>query len=245
MGFAVDQSVQDEIGLATAGVYQHSIAWEQPYWVLMAYHPEIPQFISRSPSPAQMPAGEANDPTFAALRYSRYVLIPRAGEQYLHVYTFPQAPAYGHAVPLHIPDKASPGLTWIGDLLFAYGPEWVFAAGNNVELRHLGRDKYIVLPFLEDSGFGHDPEPSVRFGSTIYGLGPKDDLEFRFELRIDGRLTISTQWQAVPNVQFKMLGPTAENSIATVYVRNNGAGGSIYSSNVILQSTKPLLLPLR
>ena len=134
-------------------------------------------------------------------------------------------------------------MTWIGDLLFALGPEWVFAAGNNVEQRHLGRDKYIVLPFSENSGFGRNPEPSIRFGSTIYGLGPKDDLEFRFELRIDGQLMSSTEWQAVPDVQLKTFGPKFANGIVTVYVRNNGAGGSIYSSNVILQSTKPLLLP--
>ena len=77
-GFAVDQSVQDEIGRASAGVYHHAIAWEQPYWVFMAYHPEIPQFMSRRPSPVQGAGGGADDPTSVALRYSRYVLMPRA-----------------------------------------------------------------------------------------------------------------------------------------------------------------------
>jgi hypothetical protein len=175
-----------------------------------------------------------------ALRYSRYVLMPRAGEPYLHLYSFPQFPAYGHAIPIRIPDKASPGLTLVGDLLFALGPEWVFAAGNGVEQRHFGRDKFIVLPFLEESDFGHNPESIITFHSTIYGLGPKDDLKFRFELRVDGKLTFSTEWQPLPEVRLQTVRFKAGNNVLTVYVRNDNAGGTIYSTDVSLGSTKPL-----
>ena len=152
-GFTVDQSVQDEIGLAKMGVYDHTIAWGQPHWAFMAYHPEIRQFMSRNPVRISVPAGAPDDPVSVTLRYSRYVLMPRAGEAYLHVYSFPQIPAYGRDVPVRIPDKASPGLTWIGDLLFALGPEWVFAAGNAVEARHPGRDKLCRRPVSGSFGF--------------------------------------------------------------------------------------------
>jgi hypothetical protein len=197
----------------------------------MEYHPEIPQFMSRIPTPIPVPPNAPTDATSVALRFS------------LHIYSFPQIPAYGHAVPVHIPDKASLGLTLLGNLLFALGPEWVFAAGNDVEKRHPGHDKYIVLPFVEETDFGRNSEPTIRFNSTLYGLGPKDDLKFRFELRIDGKLTSNTEWQAVPYVQLETPGLKSYNGVLTVYVRNDNADGSTYSTNVILRSTKPLALP--
>ena len=48
-GFAVDQSVTDEIGRAKGGIYQYPIAWGQPYWAFMAFHPEIKQFLASRP----------------------------------------------------------------------------------------------------------------------------------------------------------------------------------------------------
>jgi hypothetical protein len=168
--------------------------------------------------------------------------MPRAGERYLHVYSFVQVPAYGNAVPVHIPDKATPGLTWIGDLLFALGPEWVFAAGNGVETRFPGRDKYIVLAFSELSEFGRIAEPIVHFSSVVYGLGVEDDLKFRFEMKIDGNLVASTDWQATPDADLKTVGLRPGNGVLTVFVRNDNAGGTVYSTDVTLQSTAPLLL---
>jgi hypothetical protein len=241
-GFLVDSAVEDEIGRAKAGVYDHTIAWGQPHWVFMVYHPEIPQFLSRNPLPIPVPAGAPDDPSSVTLRYSRYVLMPRAGVPYLHVYSFPQIPAYGHAVPIHISDKATPGLTWAGDLLFALGPEWVFAAGNGVETRFPGRDKYIVLPFAEMSDFGRISEPIVHFSSMVYGLGIEDDLKFRFELKIDGKVVASTDWKATPDAELKTAGLKPGNGVVTVFVRNDNAGGTVYSTDVTLQSTTPLLL---
>jgi hypothetical protein len=168
--------------------------------------------------------------------------MPRGGEPYLHVYSFPQIPAYGHAVPIRIPDKATPGLSWVGDLLFAVGPEWVFAVGNGVETRNAGRDKYIVLPFAELSDFGRNAEPILRFSSTIYGLGAADDLKFRFEMRIDGKVVASTDWRATPDADLGTVGLKAGNGVLTVFVRNDNAGGTVYSTDVIVQDTKPLRL---
>ena len=127
-------------------------------------------------------------------------------------------------------------------MLFGAEPEWIFAAGNNVEGRHQGRDKYVVLPFSEQSDFGRDPEPIIRFSEVIYGLGPSDHLAFRYELRIDGRLVSRTEWQATPAAEIKTKSLSKENSKLTVYVRNDDAGGTIYATQVNVRSTKPLTL---
>lgn len=241
-GFTVDQPVTDEIGRASSGVHHHSIAWGQPYWAFMAFHPEIKQFLASQPVPIPAPPGEADDPVSVALRYSRYYLTPQPHAPALHVYSFPQLPAYGRAIPMRIPDLVSPGLTWIGDLVFALGPEWVFAAGNGVEARFPGRDRFIVVPYSELSNFGRIAEPIIRIAPSIYGLGSKDDLKFRFDVRIDGKIVSSSDWQAVPAADLPTPGIRPGNAVLSMYVRNDSAGGSVHLSEVILQSTKPLQL---
>jgi hypothetical protein len=133
-------------------------------------------------------------------------------------------------------------MTWIGDLLFALGPEWAFAAGNGVETRFPGRDKYIVVPYEELSNFGRTAEPIIRITPSIYGLGSKDDLKFRFDVRIDGKIVSSTDWQAVPEANLATPGIKPGNAALTVYIRNDNAGGTVYSTEAVLQSTKPLPL---
>jgi hypothetical protein len=209
----------------------------------MAFHPEILHFLASRPDPVVVPAGEANDSVSKEMIYSRYFLTPQSDSPALHVYSFPQFPAYGHAVPIRIPDKVSPGLTWIGDLMFALGPEWVFAAGNGVETRFPGRDKYIVLPYQELSNYGRTLEPIIRITPSIYGLGPKDDLKFRFEVRIDEKVVSGSDWQAAPEANLATPGIKPGNAVLTMYVRNDNAGGAVYSTEAILQSTKPLALP--
>jgi hypothetical protein len=195
--------------------------------------------MARTPDPIPVPAGDRNDPASVSLRYSRYVLMPRSGEPYFHVYSFRQVPAYGHAVPIRITDKATLGLTWIGDLLFSLGPEWVFGAGNGVETRHPGRDKYIVLPFDELSAFGRDQEPVIRFSSTVYGLGRDDNLAFRFEMKVGGEVVATTPWQATPAAELPTVGRKGNDAVLTVFVRNDGAGGAVYSADVVIGSTQP------
>ncbi|MDA9437541.1 hypothetical protein XH98_00115 [Bradyrhizobium sp. CCBAU 51745] len=242
-GFLVDPSVTDEIGRARDGLYQYVIGWGQPYWAFMAYHPEIKQFLASQPTPLTAPPGEADDAVSVALRYSRYALMPRADSKALHLYSFPQIPAYGRAIALRIPDKASPGLTLMGQMLFALGPEWVFGAGNGVEGRFAGRDKYIVMQFVEPSDFGRNAEQVVRISPVIYGLGVKDDLKFRFEIKNDGQVVSQSDWQAVPSVDLATTGIKPGSVLLTMYVRNDNAAGAIHATSVILQSTKPTVLP--
>lgn len=242
-GFSTDHAVQEEVGHAKAGVVSHSIAWGQPYWAFMAYHPEIHQFLASNPVPPPKPPDEGDDPVSVALRFSRYVATPPADEIKLHVYSFSQFPADGEAVPVRIDDKLSPGLTWVGDLNF-WSPHWVFMAGNGVEARHPGRDRFIVLRYAEMNDFGRTSEPVVRIDPIIYGLGRKDDLKFRFEIKVDDKLVASTDWDPVPRADLKTPGRRADNSVLTVWVRNDNASGHVYSTSVVLGSRQAVqLLP--
>jgi hypothetical protein len=238
--FTLDQAVKDEIGLAKNGIYHHWTVWGQPYWAFMAFHPEIRQFRSARPESVMAPRSE-DDALLKEMEYSRHFLTPQPASPTLHVYAFPQIPVYGQAVPIRISDMASPGLTWIGNLTFAFGPEWVFAAGNGVETRFPGRGNYIVMPY-EVVNSGTTGEPIVRIVPRIYGLGSNEILKFRFEVKVDGKLVSGTDWLALPAARLPAPDLKPDNGVLTVYVRNDNAGGKIYSASVVLQSTKPLEL---
>lgn len=94
----------------------------------------------------------------------------------------------------------------------------------------------------ELSNFGRNTEPSIRVGPRIYGLGSHDNLKFRFEIKIDGKIVSSSDWQAVPEVNLATTGIKPGNAVLTVYVRNDSVGGNVYSTEALLQSTKPLAL---
>jgi hypothetical protein len=242
-GFTVDASVQAEIARASRGVTQHSFEWGEPYWPLMAHHPRIRQFLAANPQKgSKAPDDNPADTDAAALRYSRYALMPPPGDPSLHVYPIRQWPAWGYAV-LRIPDKATPGLTLVGSVMFALGPEWLFAAGNGVEARHPGRDKYVGFHFYEVSNFGHDPKPVLQITQIVFGLGPEDRLGFRYELRIDGKLVDKTDWQGQPVAQLSTAGLSANNGVLTIFVRNDNAGGRVWSTDVRLRAMKPPDMP--
>ena len=237
-GFSIEDSVLQEIAGSNGGLYNRSIAWGQPFWATMFANPQVRQFLASNPDPVPVPQDAPSDAASLELRYSRYVLMPKPDDANLHLFMFPQAPAYGNVVAIRIPDNASAGLTWIGDIQFAFGPEWVFAAGNHVETRHPGRDKYMVLPIQEFS----DPEPKIKIPPIVYGLGERDDLKFRFEMKIDGKVTASSDWQQVPNADLATPGLKSDNGVLTVFVRNDNAGGTVYSTDIVVHSTSPILL---
>lgn len=242
-GFAIEDSVLKEIGESRDGLTNRSIAWGQPFWTTMFTTPRIRQFLALNPDPIPVPPDAATDAASIVLRYSRYVLMPKPDDRHLHLFIFPQVPVFGHVMPIRIPDLVSAGVTWIGDIKFALGPEWVFGAGNQVEHRHPGRDKYLLLPIWESSDFGRVAEPKITIPPIIYGLGERDDLKFRFELKIDGKVTASSDWQQAPNVEMTTAGLKPGNGMLTVFVRNDNAGGTVSSTEIPLGSTTPLVLP--
>ena len=239
-GTDVDQEVINEIGRAKQGLVQRSIAWEQPYWALMAWNPDIRQFRAWNPEPLIPPPGAPTDDVSLALRYNHYVAMPLPADRRLNVYTFPQIPLYGTAIPLRVPDMSGSGLVYIGDLRFALGEEWVFGVGNGVESRYPGRDRFIVQKFEEQSKFGHEPEPGIAVSSVVYGLDPLDRLQFRYELEIDGKISGSTEWSFVPGTFFKAVGMNVGNTLLRMQVRNGSDSGTIHSVAYPVRSTKPL-----
>lgn len=241
-GFSIESSVLREIGQSRDGLINRSIAWGQPFWATLFANPQIRQLLASNPDPIPVPPDAASDPASIALRYSRYVLMPKPDDARLHLFVFPQAPAYGHVIAIRIPDLVSAGVTWIGDIQFSLGPEWVFAVGNRVEQRHSGRDKYVLLPIQEFPESGDNAGPKIRIPPVVYGLGERDDLKFRFELRVDGKVTASSAWQQAPSVDLATAGLKPGNGVLTAFVRNDSAGGTTYSTDTVLQGTTPTLL---
>ena len=240
-GFSIEESVREEISRSNDGVYNRSLAWGQPFWATMLNAPEIRQFLAADSQSFSIPRDAPSDTASVQLRYSRYVVMPPPGDPRLHLFMFARAPAYGTAIVLRIPDKESPGLTLIGGIVSGFIENWVFAAGNEVETRHPGRDKYVVLIFHESMEFGRNSRPEIKIYPIIYGLGENDDLKFRFELTIGGKLVGSSDWQPAPSIDFQAIDLHPGNGVLTAFVRNDNAGGTVRSTDVLLESTTPLL----
>jgi hypothetical protein len=238
-GFRLDASVKKELALATSGITSHSIYWGQPHWLFMAFNPSVPQFIRSGNIPFKgIDLPDAGDRDIA---YSREVLMPFVKDDTLHIYPIRQLPALG-SIPVRITGKPSPGLTLIGDLLFAMGPEWVFAVGNGVERRHPGRSGYIVINFSEAGVFGRDLKPIIQVSPRLYGLGREDSLEFRYAVKIDDTVIDQTEWSRSPAATLSTAGLSSTNGIMTIEVRNMTNNQSIDSVDVPLRSGKSLRL---
>jgi hypothetical protein len=61
-------------------------------------------------------------------------------------------------------------------------------------------------------------------------------------MKIDGKVVASTNWLATPEADLNTVGLKPGNGVVTVFVRNDVAGGTVYSADVTLQSTTPLQL---
>ncbi|MCW7546056.1 hypothetical protein N7I30_19950 [Aurantimonas litoralis] len=234
-GFSIEPSVTDELALAVGGMTHRTIVWGQPNWALMAFNPEIPQFLRGAyvgPGSTSV-ATPADQAVLASIRG----LMPQPGDPTLNVYPFRQFPAYGHAA-IKVEGKATPGLTHIGNLQFALGPEWVFASGNGVETRHSGKSDYIVLSFNEVNTFGHDPQPYLDVSQSVFGLGEGDDLEFRYDMVIDGRIVDRTGWSRSAGARLSTTGLDAGNGVLAISVRLSRPEDRIIMHEVKLRSVE-------
>jgi hypothetical protein len=118
----------------------------------------------------------------------------------------------------------------------------VFAAGNDVDARHPGRDKYVLVPFQRLPAGADGQRRSIRIPPIVYGLGEADKLQFRFELKLDGRTVAASDWQEAPSADLALPPHNGDRAVLTVFVRNDGASGMVYSTDVPLDSTEPFLL---
>ena len=239
-GFEIDDDVLAEIAKAKHGIVERAWTWGKPTWAFMAYYPNIRHYSASIPTVIEPFRGVPKRTEPYEVSSSRFVAMPSPDDKRLNIYSFLQQPRWGD-VAIRIPDKPSPGLTWIGDLRFSLGPEWVFAAGNAVASRHPGHDKFIVLNFHEVSDFGHDPQPFINVGGVFYGLGPTDDLEFRYETHVGGVLTDQTDWNPSPLAKLKIDDLSSDNGVLTVFVRND-ATGSVTKKDVSLRSKEAAAL---
>lgn len=240
VGFTVDPSVTEELARATSGLTHHTIVWGQPNWVFMAFSPQVAHRLQSNSLP--FPGDNLTDPNERMMAYNRGVRMPRPDDATMHIYPIRQFPAYGHAV-VKVRSKATPGLTLLGELQFALGPEWVFAAGNDVHKRHPGSNGYLVFTFNEVSDFGHNPQPVLHMASSLIGLDRDDDLSFSFAVTIDGNVVSQTDWQTTPEAKLSTLGLNATNGVLTIRVRDNKAGGHVDTAEIKLRATTPPVLP--
>lgn len=235
VAFTIEPSVTDELKLASAGLTHHTIDWGQPNWAFMAFNPQIPQKLQ---STSISYPGTIDDPVERELAYDREVMMPRKGDKTLHIYPIPQFPAFGHAV-IKVSAKSSPGLTLIGAVNFAFGPEWVFAAGNQVEKRHPDASGYLVFSFSEANEFGRNLRPVLEISARLIGLGENDDLSFRYSVAIDGKMVDRTEWAKIPAARLSTVGLGSANGVLTIEVRNNKTDGHVDSAEVKLRGTTP------
>ena len=98
--------------------------------------------------------------------------------------------------------------------------------------------RYIGFHFYEVSNFGHDPKPILQMTQVVFGLAPQDRLAFRYELKIDGKLIDKTEWRGEPVAQLNTQGLSASNGVLTIFVRNDNAGGTVWSTDVRLRAMK-------
>lgn len=240
-GVAIDVSVDEEIA-RSSGIVNRSITWQQPFWATMMHHPRIRQLLADTRTMRPLPPDAATDAESILLRRSRYGIMPGAGDPRLHLFLFPQAPASGRVLAVRIPDKASAGLTLIGDMRFSFGPEWVFAAGNDVEKRHAGRDKYIVVKYFEEPAAGGRPGSVIRVFPEVFGLGEKDDLSFQLLVEVEGRPASRSEWKRAPRFELPVPGAHQADAVLTLRVRNENADGAVYSTTIQAKDTQPVNL---
>ncbi|MGB4100617.1 MAG: hypothetical protein WBK91_01730 [Alphaproteobacteria bacterium] len=111
----------------------------------------------------------------------------------LVLFTAPSAEHWGN-IPLEIPHKSRPGLTYIGRMR-GWGPEGVFAAGNGVEARWPDRNRYVLFSVLKAKGkTGYE----INFSSGVSGLNADEGLQFRYEIRHNDRLLEARDWETQP-----------------------------------------------
>lgn len=121
-------------------------------------------------------------------------------------------------VPLKIPGKATPGLTYLG-VLRGIGREAVFAVGGGVEKRHPDEADYIVL----GTTFGIDKSGNwtILFGADPAGLSADDHLTFEYDLK-RGDQTVFHRPES-PKTAFLLtsdINPLEDNLKLTIIVRS-------------------------
>jgi len=129
-----------------------------------------------------------------ATYYSPYQAPPN-DPGILHILTTPSEASYGF-MPIKIPDKPTPGITYLGHIR-GVDREEVFAFGNDVNLRHPDDCNFISLHVTAKPA---GPLYNLTIDSVVPGLNVADQLEFDFALKtLDKIIVYERTWDTRPD----------------------------------------------
>jgi len=166
----LDQPIIDELRLAQRArvIVTHE---KMPYFAYMHWSPR-----TRYYSPYPMKDSDLPD-----------------AQDVLQLVPTPSDYEYGF-MPLKIPDKATPGLTYLGTMR-GIGREVIFATGNKVFSRHIEESNYIVPHItVKEAQGGY----SIALDDKVPNLSDEDNLEFRFEIELAGQRIYERDWKRDP-----------------------------------------------
>lgn len=126
--------------------------------------------------------------------YKQPDLPPAKLKGLLQITSIPGEFMYGF-IPIRIPDKPTPGMTYLGDIR-GVDHEAVFAAGNGVETRWPDRARYIIFHVdIDPVANGY----AISLSKIIAGLAAEDHLEFDYKIKTaDGTLIYERPFNAEP-----------------------------------------------
>ncbi len=181
-----------------------------PYFGYMHWNPTA-RYVS--------PFGPSSDPAFSSSQ-DLLQIFPVSG---LYMYGF---------MPIKIPGKATPGLTYLG-LVRAIGREALFASGNGIEKRYPRESDYVLLAttFVPLSEGGC----RVLFAQDPVGLRLEDNLTFAYELRKGDHIIFERAPNRDPAFQLVLdRNPYEEGLLLTTIVH------SAWSGKEVARTTYPL-----
>ncbi len=174
----MDQHVIDEIRHAD----QIRIAEtheKMPYFAYMHWHP-----TARYLTPY-----EAIDPS--AYNWEKTLQIAPISS--LRMYGF---------MPIKLSEKKIPGLTYLGTIR-AIGREIVFARGMDLAQRNPSESTYIVARAIVTKN-PKDDTWQIAVNDAPMGVAPEDNLEYKYELLMNGERVAGSDWSADPRFSLPM-----------------------------------------
>jgi hypothetical protein len=165
-----------------------------------------------------------------ALYYSPYQPAPNLPD-ILHVLSTPSESLYGF-MPMRIPDKPTPGLTYLGHIR-GVDREAIFAFGNNVASRWLEDSNFISLhATITPKGRLYN----MAIDPVVAGLNPGDQLEFKFEIATgDGKTIYERPWDSSPVLNVDL----PKDPASTIYFLKISARSRLHPDEAVEQVFTP------
>lgn len=202
----MDQTVINEVSAATK-IRIAFTRWGMSYFGIMQHNPH-------------------------AFYYGPQEIVPDS-DHTLSLFSVPSAQYWGFA-PLHIPHKPHPGAAFIGKMR-GWGPEGVFAIGNNVAQRWPDRNRYVIFQarMMQTTDGLH-----IQLMDYTPGYHDLDTLEIRYEIWRGIRLETIRDWQATP-LWDVTLPPNATSPTIKIFVRIPGMNDADAHYDLDMRAVRP------